>query len=41
MKRRQMQQKYLNKIEAQFDLPILQFPMLQEEIKGQKALLNL
>ena len=32
--RRQMQLKYLQEIKDRFNLPVLQFPLLQEEIKG-------
>ncbi len=32
--RRQMQLKYLNEIKERFNLPLLQFPLMQEEIKG-------
>jgi len=32
--RRQMQMKYLMEIKEKFNLPMLQFPLLQEEIKG-------
>ncbi len=36
--RRQMQMKYLNEIQERFNLPVLQFPMLQEEIRGVELL---
>ena len=36
--RRQMQMKYLNEITRKFNLPVLQFPMMQEEIKGIERL---
>nr|MDA8422756.1 ArsA family ATPase [Nitrospiraceae bacterium] len=36
--RRAMQMKYLKEIEARFNLPVLQFPMLQEEIRGVELL---
>ena len=32
--RRQMQMKYLNEIQERFNLPVLRFPMMQEEIRG-------
>jgi len=32
--RRRMQMKYLKEIEERFNLPVLQFPLMQEEIKG-------
>ena len=32
--RRQMQLKYLQEIKDRFNLPVLQFPMMQDEIKG-------
>jgi len=32
--RRQMQMKYLEEIQNRFNLPVLQFPLMQEEIKG-------
>jgi len=38
--RRQMQMKYLKEIKEKFSLPLLQFPFLQDEIKGLKALSN-
>ena len=42
--RRKMQIRYLKEIKYRFDLPMLQFPMLQEEIKGlgqlKQALMN-
>jgi arsenite-transporting ATPase len=38
--RRQMQMRYLGEIQSRFNLPVLQFPMMQEEIKGLKALSN-
>ena len=37
-KRHEMQVKYLKQIVERFDLPVLQFPMLQDEIKGIEAL---
>ncbi|MEW6714851.1 MAG: TRC40/GET3/ArsA family transport-energizing ATPase [Nitrospirota bacterium] len=36
--RRLMQIKYLNEINKRFNLPVLQFPMMQEEVKGIKGL---
>jgi len=43
--RRKMQIRYLKEIKIRFNLPMLQFPMLQEEIKGigqlKQALINL
>jgi len=36
--RRRMQMKYLKEIHERFDLPLLQFPMLQDEIRGLPAL---
>jgi len=36
--RRRMQMKYLNEIQERFNLPVLQFPMMQEEIKGIERL---
>jgi arsenite-transporting ATPase len=36
--RRLMQIKYLNEINKRFNLPVLQFPMMQEEVKGLKGL---
>ncbi len=43
--RRKMQIRYLKEIKDRFNLPMLQFPMLQEEIKGlvqlKQALMNL
>ena len=33
-----MQVKYLRQIIERFDLPVLQFPMMQEEMKGFEAL---
>ncbi|MBI5056373.1 MAG: TRC40/GET3/ArsA family transport-energizing ATPase [Nitrospirae bacterium] len=36
--RRGMQMKYLKEIMEKFDLPVLQFPLMQEEIKGVDAL---
>lgn len=38
--RRQMQLKYLNEIKEKFRLPVLQFPMMQDDIKGLSALSN-
>jgi arsenite-transporting ATPase len=32
--RRKMQMKYLSEIQEKFKLPVLQFPLMQEEIKG-------
>lgn len=37
-KRRQMQMKYLQGIRQKFNLPVLQFPLMQEEIKGPDKL---
>ncbi len=34
IKRRQMQLRYLQEIEDKFKLPVLQFPMMRDEIKG-------
>jgi len=43
--RRRMQLKYLDDIRERFRLPILQFPMMEEDIEGLKqikqAILNL
>ena len=39
--RRQMQMKYLREIEERFNLPVLQFPLMQDEIKGLEPLNNL
>ena len=36
--RRQMQMKYLKEIKGRFNLPVLQFPLMQEEIKGMERL---
>jgi len=36
--RRQMQMKYLKEIKEKFNLPMLQFPLMKEEIKGVKQL---
>jgi len=36
--RRQMQMKYLREIRERFGLPVLQFPLMQDEIKGLKQL---
>ncbi len=36
--RRQMQMQYLEAIQNKFNLPVLQFPMLQDEIKGLERL---
>ncbi len=36
--RRQMQLRYLKEINDRFNLPVLQFPMMQEEIKGMELL---
>ena len=38
--RRQMQLKYLQEIKDRFNLPVLQFPLMQEEIKGLSRLKN-
>ena len=38
--RRQMQLGYLKEITERFDLPVLRFPLLQEEIKGLETLSN-
>ena len=32
--------KYLQTIDEKFNLPVLQFPLMQEEVKGIKALKN-
>jgi arsenite-transporting ATPase len=40
-KRRQMQMKYLKEIKERFNLPVLQFPLMQDEIKGLEPLNNL
>ncbi len=32
--RRRMQMKYLQEIRERFNLPVLRFPLMQEEIKG-------
>jgi arsenite-transporting ATPase len=37
--RRQMQMKYLNEIKERFNLPVLRFPMLQDEIRGFEGLI--
>jgi arsenite-transporting ATPase len=37
-KRRQMQMKYLKEIKEKFNLPMLQFPLMKEEIKGVNQL---
>ncbi len=43
--RRQMQMKYLQEIKDRFNLPVLQFPLMQEEVRGlemlKKAVLNI
>ena len=39
--RRQMQMKYLREIKERFNLPMLQFPLMREEIKGLEPLNNL
>ncbi len=39
--RRQMQMKYLREIKEKFNLPMLQFPLMKEEIKGLEPLNNL
>jgi arsenite/tail-anchored protein-transporting ATPase len=43
--RRNMQLKYMEEIRKRFNLPVLRFPMVQEEIRGmerlQKAVMNL
>ncbi len=36
--RQQMQMKYLAEIKQKFDLPVLQFPLMQDEIKGFELL---
>ncbi|MDP1759619.1 MAG: ArsA family ATPase, partial [Thermodesulfovibrionales bacterium] len=36
--RRGMQMRYLTEIHKKFNLPVLQFPLMQEEIKGLKSL---
>ena len=36
--RRQMQMKYLREIKERFNLPVLQFPLMQDEIKGLERL---
>jgi len=36
--RRRMQMKYLKEIKEKFNLPVLQFPLMQEEIKGLNRL---
>jgi len=36
--RRQMQLRYLKEIKERFNLPVLQFPLMQEEIKGLESL---
>jgi len=36
--RRQMQAKYLNLINEKFGLPVLRFPLMQDEIKGLNRL---
>ncbi len=36
--RRQMQMRYLGEIEDRFNLPVLQFPLMEEEIKGLPGL---
>lgn len=36
--RRRMQLKYLEEIKVRFNLPMLQFPLMQEEIKGLSRL---
>jgi len=33
-----MQMRYLTEIHKKFNLPVLQFPLMQKEIKGLKAL---
>ncbi len=38
--RRAMQMRYLTEINDRFKLPVLQIPMMQEEIKGLNALMN-
>jgi arsenite-transporting ATPase len=37
--RRRMQMKYLNEIKERFNLPVLRFPMLQDEIRGFERLI--
>jgi len=36
--RRQMQMKYLKEIKERFHLPVLRFPLMQDEIKGLERL---
>jgi arsenite-transporting ATPase len=36
--RRQMQMKYLSVIQERFNLPVLEFPMMQEEVRGLEML---
>jgi len=36
--RRKMQMKYLMEIKKRFNLPVLQFPLMQDEIKGLEKL---
>jgi len=36
--RRKMQMKYLKEIKERFNLPVLQFPLMQDEIKGLERL---
>jgi len=38
LNRRQMQMRYLKEINERFGLPVLQFPMMQEEIRGMELL---
>jgi len=38
--RRKMQMKYLKEIKERFNLPVLQFPLMQDEIKGVERLSN-
>ena len=37
--RRQMQMKYLLEIQDKFSLPVLQFPMMQDEVRGSEELI--
>jgi arsenite-transporting ATPase len=36
--RRQMQMKYLREIKERFNLPVLRFPLMQDEIRGLERL---
>jgi arsenite-transporting ATPase len=38
LNRRQMQMRYLKEINERFGLPVLQFPMMEEEIRGMELL---